>query len=156
MKKVKFLAMMLAAGMFAACSDALEDSGVDNGGGNNTPATGEGYVKVTVNMPSASGAITKAIDLDDGLENEYKVNDGFIVFFKANSSPTTNPDEVAEFEKAYDLGDLTQTGGETPQVSSRVTMTTEAPLVDDATEKLYALVILNPNNKLTVTEAGEL
>lgn len=165
MKKVKFLAMMLAAGMFAACSDALEDSGMDNGGGNNIPATGEGYVKVTVNMPSASGAITKAndtdsnsptIDLDDGLENEYKVNDGFIVFFKANSSSSTNPDENAEFEKAYDLGDLTQTGGETPQVSSRVTMTTEAPLVDDATEKLYALVILNPNNKLTVTEAGEL
>ena len=31
MKKVKFLAMMLAAGMFAACSDALEDSGMDNG-----------------------------------------------------------------------------------------------------------------------------
>lgn len=155
MKKVKFLAMMLAAGMFAACSDALEDAGVENGGGT-LPTTGEGYVKVTVNMPSASGAITKAIDLDDGLENEYKVNDGFIVFFKANSSPTTNPDEVAEFEKAYDLGDLTQTGGETPQVSSRVTMTTEAPLVDDATEKLYALVILNPNNKLTVTEAGEL
>lgn len=154
MKKVKFLAMMLAAGMFAACSDALEDSGMDNGEGNNTPATGEGYVKVTVNMPSASGAITKAIDLEDGLENEYKVNDGFIVFFKANSS--TDPDVDAKFEKAYDLDDLSQTGGEVPQVSSRVTMTTEAPLVDNKTEKLYALVILNPNNRLTVTSAGEL
>lgn len=163
MKKVKFLAMMLAAGMFAACSDALEDSGMDNGGGNNIPATGEGYVKVTVNMPSASGAITKAndtdsnsptIDLEDGLENEYKVNDGFIVFFKANSS--TDPDVDAKFEKAYDLDDLSQTGGEVPQVSSRVTMTTEAPLVDNKTEKLYALVILNPNNRLTVTSAGEL
>ena len=27
MKKVKYLAMLLAAGMFAACSDNLEDTG---------------------------------------------------------------------------------------------------------------------------------
>ena len=162
MKKVKYLAMLLAAGMFAACSDNLEDTGAGNAGGT-TPATGEGYVKVAINMPTTSGGMSRTndggaspIDLEDGLENEYKVNDGFIVFFKANSSPTTNPDKVAEFEKAYDLDDLSQTGGEVPQVSSRVTMTTEAPLVDNKTEKLYALVILNPNNRLTVTSAGEL
>lgn len=163
MKKVKFLAMMLAAGMFAACSDALDDAGADNGRGN-VPATGEGYVKVAINLPSTSGAITKANDtgtgtptvsLEDGLENEYKVNNGLIVFFKAKSGEN-DPDENATFEKAYDLGDLTQMGGEEPQVSSRVTMTTEAPLVDNTTEKLYALVILNPNAKLTVTEAGAL
>ena len=162
MKKVKYLAMLLAAGMFAACSDNLEDTGAGNAGGT-TPVTGEGYVKVAINMPTTSGGMSRTndegmspIDLEDGLENEYKVNDGFIVFFKANSSPTTNSDKVAEFEKAYDLDDLSQTGGEVPQVSSRVTMTTEAPLVDNKTEKLYALVILNPNNRLTVTSAGEL
>ena len=31
MKKVKYLAMLLAAGMFAACSDNLEDTGAGNG-----------------------------------------------------------------------------------------------------------------------------
>ena len=30
MKKVKYLAMLLAAGMFAACSDNLEDAGAGN------------------------------------------------------------------------------------------------------------------------------
>lgn len=40
MKKVKYLAMLLAAGMFAACSDNLEDTGAGNAGGT-TPATGE-------------------------------------------------------------------------------------------------------------------
>ena len=33
MKKVKYLAMLLAAGMFAACSDNLEDTGAGNAGG---------------------------------------------------------------------------------------------------------------------------
>lgn len=163
MKKVKYLAMLLAAGMFAACSDNLEDTGAGNAGGT-TPATGEGYVKVAINMPTTSGEITRAndtdegtptISLENGLENEYKVNDGLIVFFKAGTDEA-NPDANATFEKAYDLGDLSQTGGEAPQVSSRVTMTTEAPLVDDKTEKLYALVILNPNKRLTVTSAGAL
>lgn len=152
MKKVKFLAMMLAAGMFAACSDALEDSGMDNGGGNNTPATGEGYVKVAINMPTTNGAVTKADDsniLDDGLEDEYAVSSGIIVFFKddkgAQGAEPTDPDANAKFVKAYTLEGLTQQDDQTDdQISTRVTSTTEAPLVEDD-EQLYALVILNPN-----------
>ena len=35
MKQIKFLAMMLAAGMFAACSDSLEETT----GGNESPNT---------------------------------------------------------------------------------------------------------------------
>lgn len=78
MKKVKYLAMLLAAGMFAACSDNLEDTGAGNAGGT-TPVTGEGYVKVAINMPTTSGGMSRAddgsyVDLDDGLENEYKNN----------------------------------------------------------------------------------
>lgn len=89
MKKVKYLAMLLAAGMFAACSDNLEDTGAGNAGGT-TPVTGEGYVKVAINMPTTSGGMsrtddkgTSPIDLEDGLDNEFKVNAGIIVFFEA-------------------------------------------------------------------------
>ena len=60
MKKVKYLAMLLAAGMFAACSDNLEDTGAGNAGGT-TPATGEGYVKVAINMPTTSGGTTRSV-----------------------------------------------------------------------------------------------
>ena len=134
--------------MFAACSDALEDSGMDNGGGNNIPATGEGYVKVAINMPTTNGAVTKADDsniLDDGLENEYAVSSGIIVFFKDDKAEPTDPDANAKFVKAYTLEGLTQQDDQTDdQISTRVTSTTEAPLVEDD-EQLYALVILNPN-----------
>lgn len=160
MKKVKFLAMMLAAGMFAACSDALEDSGMDNGGGNNTPATGEGYVKVAINMPTTNGAVTKADDsgiLDDGLESEYKVNNAIFAFFSV-AKDNANPDANATFLKAYKYDNLSQQDDvDNDQVSTLVAQTTQAPLVDQKTTDLYALVILNYNtNVCSVDNSGVL
>lgn len=154
MKKINYLAMLLAAGMFAACSDTLEDA---TGGNNtNTPATGEGYVKVAINMPTTSGAMTRADDddkntgsndvvLDDGIANEYKVTDGAIVFFKTTSEEAAkNPDANATFVSAYKLGELTVTMDPSTQVTERVATVTEAPMVDATkNEALYALVFLN-------------
>lgn len=170
MKKVKFLAMMLAAGMFAACSDALEDSGMDNGGGNNTPATGEGYVRLAINVPTSNGATTKAndkqdatpdgpdIDFEDGVENEYKVTDGIVVFFKdtkgAGGTAPANPDQTATFVSAYNLSDLTMNNDPTDQVTSRVVTISEAPLVD-ADEQLYALVILNTPSAILLANGSD-
>ncbi len=110
-------------------------------------------------MPTTNGSMTRVDDgsiLDDGLENEYKVNSGIIAFFKAGSTES-NPDANATFVKAYDLNSLTQQDDNTdPQVSTRVTTTTEAPLVGDS-EQLYALVILNPNtNVVSVNSSGVL
>lgn len=157
MKKIfKNMAWMLTATLvMAACSDSLDES--DNTG--QGPLTGEGYVKVAINMPTTNGSMTRVDDgsiLDDGLENEYKVNSGIIAFFKAGSTES-NPDANATFVKAYALNSLTQQDDNTdPQVSTRVTTTTEAPLVGDS-EQLYALVILNPNtNVVSVNSSGVL
>lgn len=161
MKKINYLAMLLAAGMFAACSDTLEDA---TGGTNtNTPATGEGYVKVAINMPTTSGAMTRADDddmdtgsndvvLDDGIANEYKVTDGVIVFFKTTSEEDAKaPDANATFVSAYKLGELTVTNDPSSQVTERVATVTEAPMVDATkNEALYALVILNVPSTVTV------
>ena len=133
MKKIfKNMAWMLTATLvMAACSDSLDES--DNTG--QGPLTGEGYVKVAINMPTTNGSMTRVDDgsiLDDGLENEYKVNSGIIAFFKAGSTES-NPDANATFVKAYALNSLTQQDDNTdPQVSTRVTTTTEAPLVGDS------------------------
>ena len=169
MKKVKFLAMMLAAGMFAACSDALEDSGVDNGGGNQ-PTTGEGYVRLAINMPTSNGAITKAndkqdatpdgpdIEFEDGVANEYKVTDGIVVFFKdtkgEDDAAPANPDQSATFVSAYNLSGLTMNNDPTDQVTSRVVTISEAPLVD-ADEQLYALVILNRPDAIVLNSGSD-
>lgn len=98
-------------------------------------------------MPTTSGGMTR-VELNDGLEDEYKVNTGIIAFFKTNSTTNSDPDANATFVKAYGLNSLTQQDDEdVDQVSTRVTTTTEAPLVSD-NEQLYALVILNPNNSV--------
>ena len=155
--------------MFAACSDALEDAGVDNGGGNQ-PTTGEGYVRLAINMPTSNGAITKAnddqdarpdgpdIDFEDGVANEYKVTDGIVVFFKdtkgEDGAAPANPDQSATFVSAYSLTGLTMNNDPTEQVTNRVVTISVAPLVD-ADEQLYALVILNRPDAIVLNSGSD-
>lgn len=157
MKKVKYLAMLLAAGMFAACSDNLEDTGAGNAGGT-TPGTMEGYVRVAINMPTTSGNSSRAddqpdsetdtehdVELTDGIADEYAIKNGFIAFFKApleEGKLPTNPETDAKYVQAYALSSLETIEGEAPQVTERVVTVTEAPQVTDK-EQLYALVVLN-------------
>lgn len=136
MKKIfKNMAWMLAATMtMAACSDSLDESDSTGQG----PLTGEGYVKVAINMPSVSSTRAGDPTFADGDANEYAVKSGIIAFFEG----TTETD--ATFVKAYDLGNLIQNDIATNgQVSTVVSQIIEAPFKKDATHTMYALVILN-------------
>ena len=144
MKKVKYLAMLLAAGMFAACSDNLEDTGAGNVGGT-TPATGEGYVKVAINMPTTSGGMsrTEANDqFNNGIADEYAVGqDNWIVFF-------TGSDEASATIVGW--SQLTSLGfSDVNTDPSNITTTSEAVVEKVPLNTKYALVILNANNLLT-------
>ena len=156
MGNLKYFSLLIAAGMFAACSDNLENPG---NGGENTPSATEGFVRVSINTPTTSGSMSRAdddnkgpagdISLEDGTANEYKINDGVIVFFKATSGET-DPDANATFVSAYDLEGLTPQGGDGHQVSEKVITVSKAPKIDKTTEKLYALVILNKPSVVVV------
>lgn len=132
---LKNMAWMLAATLvMAACSDSLDES--DNTG--QGPLTGEGYVKVAINMPSVSSTRAGDPTFADGDDNEYAVKSGIIAFFEG----TTEID--ATFVKAYDLGNLIQNDIATnDQVSTVVSQIIEAPFKKVATNTMYALVILN-------------
>lgn len=151
MKKVKYLAMLLAAGMFAACSDNLEDTGAGNAGGT-TPATGEGYVKVAINMPTTSGMSRvgedgTSVDLEDGLTPEYEVKDGILVFFKTtdNTDGAKKAESTATFVKAYDIKAFENGTAGNNQVTTRRSVISEAPMAGDG-EQIYVLAILNTND----------
>ena len=155
MGNLKYFSLLIAAGMFAACSDNLENPG---NGGENTPSATEGFVRVSINTPTTSGSMSRAddnkepagdISLEDGTANEYKINDGVIVFFKATRGET-DPDAKATFVSAYDLEGLTPQGGDGHQVSEKVITVSKAPKIDKTTEKLYALVILNKPSVVVV------
>lgn len=143
MGKFKFFGLLLAAGMFAACSDNLENAGNENDG----PKTGEGYVKVAINLPSVSGsrAFNESGSLDDGDADEYEVKNGIIAFFEGAKNGT---EDDAVFVKAYDLESLTDNKYDTDNpnhVTTQVTaMVIEAPILSDKNNnQMYALVILN-------------
>ena len=153
MKKRFYVFSMLAAGMLlAGCSDDVE-------GGQDGPNVVEGvtgYARLALNLPT-DGATTRAENdqFDDGLPGEYKVNDGIIAFF---TGAETGTDEDATFVRAYELGNLeawSMVGDDPNQITSRRVIVQEAPVPADG-NRLYALVILNPNSVVSVENDGNL
>ena len=164
MGNLKYFSLLIAAGMFAACSDNLD---VNQGnGGENTPSATEGFVRVSINTPTTNGNISRAnddqdatgdgpdIEFNDGITDEYKINDGVIVFFKTvgnASEQFPDPDTKATFVSAYQLTGLTSQQDPSTQVTSKVVTVSEAPMVDKSKyEALYALVILNTPSTVQV------
>lgn len=85
MRKIfKNMAWTMAATLvMAACSDSLDESDSTGQGSN----TSEGYVRVSIHTPTTTGSVTRAnddgsADFEDGTTNEYKINDGVIVFLR--------------------------------------------------------------------------
>lgn len=151
MKKVKFLAMMLAAGMFAACSDALEDSGMDNGEGGNTFDGDKGYVNISLNLPTTSGANTRTESFDDGLAAEYNVNSAIIaLFYGANES-------AAKCKVAFKLtdGDFQMVDDNPNNITSYYTSGVRMIPAPVGGENVYALAILNPTSNFIVTTSTD-
>lgn len=151
MGKFKFFSLLIAAGMFAACSDNLENVGNENDG----PKTGEGYVKVAINLPSVSSSRATDPTLDDGDGSEYKVNTGIIAFFEGAKDGT---EDKAKFVKAYDLGNLTQTDdadddGTPDHISTTVTTILNVPK-PAGDNKIYALAILNNGLKSNIVSVN--
>ena len=142
--------MLLAAGMFAACSDNLEDTGAGNAGGT-TPATGEGYVKVAINMPTTSGASTRTEANDqftNGIADEYAVGqDNWIVFFSGTSESEAT---IVGWSQLTSLG-----FSDVNADPSNITTTSEAVVEKVPLNTKYALVILNANGLLTQETTGE-
>lgn len=145
--------MLLAAGMFAACSDNLEDAGAGNAGGT-TPSTTEGYVKVAINLPTTSGGMSRAdVTLNHGTDDEYAVNNGILVFFKTTATTGEGtPEETAIFQKAYNVTlENAGAGDDNNEVTTRRTVINEAPMAGEK-EQVYALAILNKNSLFSVNE----
>ncbi|MBM6883253.1 Mfa1 family fimbria major subunit [Bacteroides caecigallinarum] len=150
MGNLKYFSLLMVAGMFAACSDNLENPGNENDG----PKTGEGYVKVAINLPSVSSsrAFDENNNLDDGDKKEYAVKNGIIAFFEGVK---TDGENAAKLVKAYYMGTLTGTPDNDKHVSSTVTVQTlDAPMLSDDKNQMYALVILNNglNNSIVSVE----
>lgn len=150
MKKKLFLAgLLVAALMTASCSDDISD----DKGGSNDSKNEVGYVKVSINLPSASGNMTKANEngndnFDDGVEAEYNVNDVILAIFEGTSesyASCINIENLTELIPAK-VGDNI-----TVKYSTR-TIEIKKPAEN---KKLYALVIANGKSTYENNLAGK-
>lgn len=147
MKKLKFFSLALVALTLGACSsDDVVDPGKDQPGFN---SEGTGYINLTIDLPTRSVAVSRAANdqTADGTANEYKVDNATLILFKG-STPNT-----ATFAGAYSMNLTWNDGADNDQISTQASTVQKINSVTTSTgEDVYALVVLNNNNLLTVNK----
>lgn len=139
MKKKKYLAGALAALMMVGCTDELDE----NTGGGSGEITGNSFVKISLNLPSASGIGTRAEndDFNNGTEDEYAVNSTMLIVFKGASEATATVTEVVDLELTSN--DYGLVGGTTDNITTSADATVQITTQATAGENLYGLVVVN-------------
>ena len=126
-----------------------------NGGGNNTGSnqSGDGYVSLSLNLPTRSGSMSRAENdvFDDGIANEYAVKNGTLILFEGAT------EKDATFAGAYELKNLSMNlvGTTTDNITTttKITQKINSGLAD-GNNNFYAIVVLNNNGTLTVDETN--
>lgn len=147
MKKTLLFSVALAGLMLGSCSSS-DDL---NGGGNNTGSnqSGDGYVSLSLNLPTRSGSMSRAENdnFNDGLADEYAVKNGTLILFEgANEADAT-------FAGAYELKNLSMNlvGTTTDNITTTTKITQKINNgLSSGTNNFYAIVVLNNNGTLAV------
>lgn len=143
MKKQFGLPLMLASALaFSACSS---DDVAENGNGALTDFSNGGYVKLAINLPTVkdAGAFKAPNDeFNDGLPAEYEVKNASVILFQGNN------ENDAQFHSAYKLP--TDVTSSTNEQITKVLQLKKAVKGELIGSNLYALVILNNNDLITV------
>lgn len=147
MKKTLLFSVALAGLMLGSCSSS-DDL---NGGGNNTGSnqSGDGYVSLSLNLPTRSGSMSRAENdnFNDGLADEYAVKNGTLILFEgANETDAT-------FAGAYELKNLSMNlvGTTTDNITTTTKITQKIKNgLSSGTDNFYAIVVLNSNGTLAV------
>lgn len=139
MKKVFFFSLMaVAVCLLTACSKD------DAKGTSPYGPSGEGYVAFNITLPTTPFSSTRANDdWDDGLAQEYQVNNAILLIFKGKA---TDADAATLFQSAYNLDTSpfgivgTTTDGCTTEARLTALLQQKEEQIDD---EIYAYVILN-------------
>lgn len=150
MKKTLLFSVALAGLMLGSCSSS-DDL---NGGGNNTGSnqSGDGYVSLSLNLPTRSGSMSRAANdkFDDGLADEYAVKNGTLILFEGADEAN------ATFAGAYTLKNLSMNlvGTSTDNITTTTKITQKINNgLSSGTNNFYAIVVLNNDGTLAVDDA---
>lgn len=149
MKKSLLFSVVLAGLMLGSCSSS-DDL---NGGNTSANQEGNGYVSLSLNLPTRSGSMSRAENdnFDDGLVDEYAVKNGTLILFEgANEADAT-------FAGAYKLNNLSMNlvGTTTDNITTTTKITQKINNgLSSGTNSFYAIVVLNDNGTLTVDDTN--
>ncbi len=131
--------------MLGACSN--EDI-VDDKGGAQWNNEGTGYVNLSIKLPTTANTTRGVNDqFDDGKAEEYAVKDATLILFSGTS------ESAATIAGAYDLNlNFTHVGTSTDEITTTANITQKINSIP-GTDNIYALVVLNKQNLLTVDGA---
>ena len=149
MKKTLLFSVALAGLMLGSCSSSDDLNG---GGTGKFGADGQGFVNVTLNLPTQPQSTSRAANdvLDHGDAKEYNVKDATLILFAGADEAT------AKIKAAYNLSgwkkDLTS-----DQISTTLSKVQKINVISaSSTDKIYAFVVLNHNDALKVTSTNTL
>lgn len=145
MKKIQFFALLLAGLAFVGCQKDKEP--VSEGWNNGATS----YLAFSISMPTDAATRAENDQFDNGEAEEYAVKDVALILFKG-----TNEND-AVFQQAINIKDYdfgTAAGG-TPNITVDKKFVEEVAAMDPAaSEKILALVVLNRNGVISVTDGG--
>ena len=149
MKKSLLFSAVLAGLMLGSCSssDDLNGGGTGNPGFNKD---GNGFMSISVNLPTRSGSTTRAENdkYEDGLLREYEVKNGILALFDASSKKSEGDYTLLA---AYKL-DLTDSELDTDDDNITSTHSAVTQIKSTTATDVYALVLLNDNSILTASD----
>lgn len=135
--------------MLGSCSssDDLNGGGTGNPGFNKD---GNGFMSISVNLPTRSGSTTRAENdkYEDGLLSECEVKNGILALFDATGK--TSESEYTLLA-AYKL-DLTDSELDTDNDNITSTHSVVTQIKSTTAKKVFALVLLNDNSILTASD----
>lgn len=148
LKNLLMAGLPLAMALASCSSDEPNKTGVEN----NT-FIGDGYMAVSIALPQTSGTRAANDNFNDGLADEYKINNAAIVLFKG--VPTDNETSYT-FQGAYDITPTSSTpGDETVTVQLARTFRVNSVTLDNTKgEKIFALALVNYTGRVTITGNG--
>lgn len=149
MKKLSFLALAAVGLLFGACSS---DKDVAENGTPGWDGEGDGFISLSINLPTTPAATRAANDnFDDGLANEYKVKDAALLLFAGASEAAATCISAQQLTLPFDKedNDTPESPADNLTYSYQTVATVSGNIA--ATDKLYALVCLNYKNVMNIT-----
>lgn len=163
MKKFSFLALAAAGLLFAACSS---DNDVQEGSATTVNANGDGFIGISISLPSADAPTTRANDdLVNGRADEFEVKAAQLYLFKG--ADEAHATFLRRYELTNDFKADNQGEKDTPEAQTGVTLPNGTAITSTSVsvckvqnvklasgEHFFAYVVVNPQGELSAEPAS--